>query len=287
MPFYVYAWIAVIFYGFSGIISKLTSKHQITNPWLLTFVWSFIGTLIIIPLALSQGVGFPNSWQNMIAVAIVGALNGVLYVLAMYALDVSVLAPLYNLKTVVAIFLGIVFLGEKLNTTQWIYAFVIIVAGIFVSLDERFNWRTFFSKNIALAIISIVISAILAAAFKYVQITDGYWEVSLWSAVLSQFFLLFTVPLFWRDIKKLKPQKYSGVIVTAVFSTIAWLATIKANAVNVSITTAIISLPLPMVFAFIFSLVAPELLEKHPLKVYAVRFGVTAVMVWAAVELSR
>lgn len=41
-----------------------------------------------------------------------------------------------------------------------------------------------------------------------------------------------------------------------------------------------------MFFALIFSIFKPELLEKHPAKVYAVRFIAAAIMVLAAIKLS-
>lgn len=287
MPFYLYAWIATMLFSVSSITSKLASKHQITNPYLLNFAWSLVGNILIILLALNQGVNLSVHWFNLIGISVLAALNGILYVLAMYALDVSVFGPLYNLKTVFTIFLGVLFLGENLSPVQWFFALIIIIFGFLVSFDERFSWRSLLSKNIALGVISILFSSVVAAGFKYVQIFDSYWNVIFWSAVISQFILFFSVPLFRQDLKKIKLRNYSGIVVTAVISALAWLAIIKASAVNVSITTAISCIPLQIIFAFIFSRVAPELLEKHPLKVYLVRFAATGVMVWAAIALSR
>jgi hypothetical protein len=41
-----------------------------------------------------------------------------------------------------------------------------------------------------------------------------------------------------------------------------------------------------MILAFLFSVFAPKLLEKHTMKVYAVRFAAAAVMIAAALKLS-
>ena len=41
-----------------------------------------------------------------------------------------------------------------------------------------------------------------------------------------------------------------------------------------------------MVIAFAFSTFAPQLLEKHTVRIYAIRFTAAAIMIVAAIELS-
>ena len=65
------------------------------------------------------------------------------------------------------------------------------------------------------------------------------------------------------------------------------LAANKAYAVNVSISSVITALPISMIMVFVLSIFAPKLLEKHPVKVYAVRFAAAAVMFLASLGLSR
>jgi len=55
---------------------------------------------------------------------------------------------------------------------------------------------------------------------------------------------------------------------------------------NVVITSIITSLPISIVLTFIFSIFAPQLLEKHTLKVYAVRLIAAGTMIFAALKLS-
>jgi len=45
-------------------------------------------------------------------------------------------------------------------------------------------------------------------------------------------------------------------------------------------------MPFSMIFAFMFSVFAPKLLEKHTLKIYVIRFSSVAVMIWAAIQLT-
>jgi hypothetical protein len=60
----------------------------------------------------------------------------------------------------------------------------------------------------------------------------------------------------------------------------------KSYTDNVTISSAIISLPMSMIMAFLFSIFAPNLLEKHTLKVYAIRFTAAAIMIISALKLS-
>jgi len=45
-------------------------------------------------------------------------------------------------------------------------------------------------------------------------------------------------------------------------------------------------MPFSMIFAFMFSIFAPNLLEKHTIKIYVIRFTSVAVMIWAAMQLT-
>ena len=70
MSVYFFAWIASIMYGVETLLAKVMSRHSISNPWLLNFIWYFfvlIGTAI---LALYFGVGVPDSWTYIVFASI-------------------------------------------------------------------------------------------------------------------------------------------------------------------------------------------------------------------------
>ena len=286
MPFYIYAWIANIFYGLSTVVAKLTSKKQITNPWLLNFAWGLLNIPIFLVLAIANGVGWPTHWGPVWLVGLFTMLAGTLYILALYHLDVSVLSPLYAFRSVFSVLLGMLLFAERLNTSQLILIGVIFIAGLFVSVDERLHIKSFFKKSIAVAFGAIICSATLGASVKYAMQFEGYWEVTLWGNLLSVVLSLVTLPLFWRDVPKIPLVNYKGVFASVVVAIIGTLAINKAFAENISITSAIFAVPMSMIFAFIFSLFAPKLLEKHTIKVYAIRFGAAAIMILAALRLT-
>jgi hypothetical protein len=95
------------------------------------------------------------------------------------------------------------------------------------------------------------------------------------------------VPFFYKDLLTTPIKKYSGAILTGLFGIFADLAVNKAYGMNVTLTTAITGIPFSMIIAFGFSIFAPQLLEKHTLRVYAVRFAAAAVMIVAAIKLSQ
>jgi uncharacterized membrane protein len=108
-PFYIYAWIASILYALVALLSKIVSKHAITNPWLFNFVWSMTTAAITGIVAVYFGVGLPMAWLSVVWVGIGATVAGILYFLALYKLDITVIGPLYNARTVFSFLLASIF----------------------------------------------------------------------------------------------------------------------------------------------------------------------------------
>lgn len=286
IPFYVFAWIASITFGVEAIIGKLTSKYSISNPWLFNFLWSLGILVFTIPFALWNGARVPTHWENLLIASIFSALAGILYILLLYKLDVSVLAPLFNFRTVFAVILSIFLLKEFLTTNQYILIAIVFISGMFLTIDENFTLRSFFRPVIALAMIEMVVLAIMAIFINKSVAENGYWGTTLGIAILGQLLLLFTVPLFKKDLGRISIKQIWPSTLMAATGVIGVLSSIKAYAANVSISTAIVSIPFSMIMAFLFSVFAPKLLEKHTLRVYAIRFVAVAIMIIAALKLS-
>jgi drug/metabolite transporter (DMT)-like permease len=285
MSVYFFAWIASILYGLEALLAKIVSKHSMANPWLFNFVWHFfilVGTAI---LALWFGVGIPSHWEYIVLASLSYVLAGTFYVLALYELDISVLSPLFSIRTALAVLAGAIFLGEILTPVQYILIFVIFVGGIFVSLDEKFSLKSFFNKKVGLVILSIIFLVALAVFVKKAVAATNFWDTSLWITLLGQAWLIATIPLFRKDLLKITAKQYGAVITIGTVGTLGTLAANAAYAKNVSIAAVIISLPLSMIVAFLASRLAPNLLEHHSLKIYAVRFVAATVMIVAALNL--
>ena len=285
MSVYLLAWIASIMYGVETLLAKVMSRHSISNPWLLNFLWYFfvlIGTTI---LALYFGVGVPDSWTYIVFASFSYAAACTFYTLSIYKLDVSVISPIFSFRTALAVLAGALLLGEILTSAQYILILIIFVAGMFVSVDEKFTIKSFFNKKIGLVFLCMIAVVLMAVFIKKAVAVTNFWDTTLWMAFLAQVWMCATIPLFKKDISNVTPRQYWSIAAIAAAGVIATLAANAAYAQSVSIAAVIISLPLSMIAAFLVSRFAPELLEKHTLKVYAIRFAAAAVMIVAAINL--
>ena len=181
--------------------------------------------------------------------------------------------------------MGAIFLGEILTLKQYVLIAIIFIFGVLVSLDERFTVKSFFRKGVLIMMFCLVSIAVTGVFIKKSYPLNGYWNTSFWLALLAQLWLLFTVPLFKNDLRKITNKQYGFTSLAAIAGTAGTLAANAAYTANISISTAIIALPFSMLAAFGFSFLAPELLENHTPKVYVIRFIGAAVMIVAALNL--
>lgn len=286
MPFYVFAWIAAIAYGCVAITVKLTSKYSIPNPWLFNFLFQLFVLFIMFPIALFNHAGWPMHWESIIFASVFFALFYLLYTMALYRLDVTVFAPLFNFRAIMSVFLAWIFFNEALRADQILLVVLIFIAGLFASIDEKFSISSFFKPAIAIAVVSVTSLALNNLLIKKAITDNSYWQLLMWQYVFSQVLLLTTFPQFNKDIRKLKLKQVGVVLLVALIFVVGELASTKAYAKNVGISSVIISLPISMIMAFFFSVFAPKLLEKHTLKVYAIRFTAAAIMIISALKLS-
>jgi drug/metabolite transporter (DMT)-like permease len=201
-------------------------------------------------------------------------------------LDVSIIGPLYNFRSVFTALLGATFLSEILTSNQYVFIAVIFVAGIFLNIDEHLKIKAFFRKQSMLGMFAVFVSAISAFTIKTSIAQNGFWTTSLWMALIAIMLSLATIPLFYKDLLKTPIRSHSGAVIVGLLSAFGDLAANKAFGINVTISSAIISIPFSMIIAFLFSTFAPSLLEKHTYRIYAIRFAAAGVMILAAIKLS-
>lgn len=286
MPFYAFAWIAAIFFALVAIIGKLTSKYAISNSYLFNFLWNLFSLAITAILAFNNNVGLPSNWLNIIIAGFFYSLFGIFYILGLSRLDISVFTPLFNFRVIISILLGVMILGERLTSWQIILVALIFFAGMFVSVDEKLTLKSFFKRNIAIAILSTVFYSFSNIFMNKSIAQNGYWESSLYVAAITQVVLLATVFFFSKDFRQINIKSLSSTLAMSLVLALGTLAANKAYAINVGISSLITALPISMIMAFILAIFAPKLMEKHTLKVYAIRFTAAAVMILAALRLS-
>jgi drug/metabolite transporter (DMT)-like permease len=287
MPFYIYALIGSAVSGLFVIVAKLTSKHSVSNPWLFNFLLTTVTLLFTIPPAVYYKAALPVSWWPIILAAVFSTLTNIFYIFSNYNLDVSVFMPLFNFRSVFSIMIGLAFFGEKITGNRWIFVAIILIGGMFSSMDEKFNIKSFFKRTIAIGLLTAFFLSVENAFVKQSLIKDTIWTVNLWIAILNFGFLIPTINLFKKELKKLDFEHILPVGAMGFFGTVSGFAANMAYKTNLGISALILNLPFSMIFAFMFSVFAPKLLEKHSLKVYAIRFTSTAIMICAAMQLSK
>lgn len=285
-PLFFFAWTASIMYAVEALIAKFTSKHTITDPLFFNFYWALFIFSLSTPFALWYGISIPLHWTALLAASLSYALGGVFYILALYRLDASVIAPLFSFRTAVAVLLSAFFLGEILTWHQYLFIAVIFVSGMFVGIDERMSLRSFFSPGVALVLLAVLALVFMGIFVKISVAQIGFWNTTFWMALFGQVWLLFTIPFFKVRHRHVTRKQFGIILAIAVAGTIATVAANAAYALSVSIASAIISVPVSMFVAIALSYLYPHLLETHSTKVYVIRIGSAIIMFIAALQLS-
>ncbi|HYK08946.1 MAG TPA: hypothetical protein VEW42_05600 [Candidatus Eisenbacteria bacterium] len=287
MSFILFAWIASIGYALVILGTKVTSKHSIKNPWLFNFLYNAGLLVTTIPIALFNHAGIPSHWEFIIATGFLYAASTMCFILSIYKLDVSTISPLFNFRIAFSVVLTALLIHEILPEWKYLLITVIFVFGLFTTIDERLHIKSFFQKPVAIALLGMIFTSLGAITTNRALLVDNYWTVSLWAPFFTVLFLGLLFPKFVQDGKKLVGNQVVTMLCIGLLDTIATFAANRAYRDNVAISSVIISLPISMFIAAAFSFFAPQLLEKHTVKVYIIRFVAAGLMIGAALKLSQ
>ena len=282
----VYAWVASISSGLDIIIIKASSKQLITSPWLFNIFWILSAIPLLVVYGLARGGHLPAHWIPLILLGIVYAGFYILYTNAQYKLDVSTMGPLFSLRTVFAIILGISLLHEHLTPLDIALVTVIVLFSPLAAYDEHLKLKAFFQKPVLIAVSAMFLLALVGFFTNKAVAANGYPTTIMWQDPLVFLFLLPTLLM----VKFRKGTISKGRLLPFVgLSILGFLYTVFATAAygkNLALSTVIVSLPLSMIFVIIASKRYSDFLEKHPMKVYVVRFTSAAVMISCAILLT-
>jgi drug/metabolite transporter (DMT)-like permease len=125
--------------GYMIAFKKLSFRY---NPWFLTMVQAFIGSLFYFPLLFLPSTELPVSLDpvGVSAVLYLGVFVTIgaygMYNYGMSKIPAGQASSFINLIPVITLVLGLVLLGERLNWMQYA-ASALVVAGVYVSQDTR------------------------------------------------------------------------------------------------------------------------------------------------------
>ncbi|MCL2154421.1 MAG: DMT family transporter [Leptospirales bacterium] len=121
--------------GYTIVLKRLSSRY---DPFFLTAVICFIGSIFFLPLALIEGGGFPQEFVLLPVLGIVylGSVVTIggygLFSVGVSRTKASTAAAFINLIPVFTVFFSWIFLGEKMNITQYCGCGLIFV-GVYLS----------------------------------------------------------------------------------------------------------------------------------------------------------
>jgi len=135
---FLFASVALVFFGISGITQKLSTNHV---SFEMSFLWFCVAMAVI---SLVVAVSVPLDWRlspALVALAALGGLlNGLGALTSFAALEkggkASVVIPIINLYPLVTIAGAWIFLGEKLTTTQMAGIVCALAAVVFLSQES-------------------------------------------------------------------------------------------------------------------------------------------------------
>lgn len=125
--------------GYMISLKKLTPRY---NPWFLTMIQAFTGSLFYFPLLFLPSTELPTAFDTMGVTSIlylgvfvtIGAYG--MYNYGMSKIPAAQASAFINLIPVITLILGLVLLDERLNWMQYA-ASALVVVGVYVSQDKR------------------------------------------------------------------------------------------------------------------------------------------------------
>ncbi|MEK7609936.1 MAG: DMT family transporter [Patescibacteria group bacterium] len=196
------AFIAPILHGFANILDNYLTNKLFKNIWTLTFYSAFFNVLFL-PLVLFIEIpGIPPA-STFLFFLIVGAID-VLYLFPYYKAlqsdDTSIVTTLFSLGKIFVPIFAFLFVGEKLQLTQYLGFFIIILGSVSLTLNNHGALRL--NKSFFYMLLCSLLLAIEAVVYKYLFENVGWSTGFVWATVVSAIFALsfLFIPKIRRNI---------------------------------------------------------------------------------------
>ena len=204
---------------------------------------------------------------------------------ALYRLDISSMAPLSNFGNIFTPILALLFLGEKISLANIPWFILIIASGFLATYDEKLKLKSFLNKYVYFYLIFVFCLSLTRIFTNKGTGSLGYWNFTFYEFFYGSFPLLLITPFIYKKIKvsvKTVLYMFPGVMVEFL----AVMILLKALSYQVIVPSIIVSIPLVSFIAFGISRLNKNLLEYHPIKIYAIRFSGILVMIFSVIKLA-
>ena len=208
MTWFYFALGSAIICGISAVMQKDAShgEHAIQFAAASSLLAAILALFLLPFVNLMQS---PFVWMLFLISGTVGGTAFYMGAKGFKYLSLSEASPLYNLGTVIAIVLAVVFLGEKLTTPQITGVSLIILGTYFLELKGRSFFgpfvKLFKSQKIHYVLLATFLSSVLVVFSKFTltyvdPVTFMFVHIFLIAAFIQV--LVFTRHDGWKDVKK-------------------------------------------------------------------------------------
>ncbi len=272
-----------LFFALNGLAYKAANKHAFTDPLrLLTIIYllQLLISLSVFPLAEIYFV--PGQETNFVLFVLSFFAASVLVGLSLPGLDASVFMPLFNLQLVFTSVFAFLLLGERFPPVSYLLMGLIVLGGVLISFDESSSLRL--GKELLPFVAGLILYGLSDSLGGRLIGSFGAINLRFWMGLGLALLSLILIP-FFKVREKMAMNKLLFPFLTAFFGFLAlvFLTTGFNYSVALSQALARLSGGYTLVIILILARFFPKFLEKHSLKVYAVRLVGCLVMVTSAV----
>jgi len=260
-------------YGITNFIDKFLIENTIEDPLVVTIFGGFINGLlgvIILTLRGFDSIPLPQACLLLLAGTFL-TFYIIPYFKALAIDDASRVVPLFQIASIFVLVLSYIFLGEKLNSFEFLGLIFIIVGGFILGAEkiERGIFKP--RKSLYFMIISSLFYAITSIIFKFVVTKNDFWLTFGYESLglgLGAFILLLWRPHRHRFIKELKTvtTKIWGILlINEFFNTCAQFSTAYALLLASASLVAVIEGSQPffvLIYGLILSLWFPHIVKE-------------------------
>lgn len=286
MSYITLALLSLAAFSVYNVSQKIVLKYLVDDSFVFSFYYYLFALLFFVPFILMgkvSGLNMTQFWPTALA-GTVRTIMFVTYLWTFKKMDVTVITSMFNLRVILVALAEVVLLGTLFTWGDFGWMVVLIIGGIFLSMDENFNWRSFFTPVMGVFMIVLLLSTTQYMAIERAMAVTDFWTFNFWGFIFSMVGL---IPfLIWQKKNIKLPMKtigISGLVTTTMLAGV--LLESKAVAINPTGSSAIFALPGSMMLAMVVGLIKPGLIEDHSWKVYAVRLVSVAVMTVAVWQL--
>ena len=237
-PYIILSLIAAFGFAFSSLANKFTSKHKISNNWVLLFYYylTIIPFLFFLPLIFN--VSFPQSgWIFVFLYALVFFIGNIFFTTAIYKLDASTFAPFFQLQTAFIALLAFLFLKERFAVENYLLLALMLVGSILVSIDEKFSIKTYFKLATLLIILKQIFHAFSNLFAGFALKSMNSFTFMFWGDLIASLLALIIIPFVGFNKLKVSFPQIKPLFVGSFLSTIAATSLFTAFQSNVTISS--------------------------------------------------